>query len=72
MPNFSEDPTSRFLQYYEQYLTAKQEKKPQMVGLALWAEEENFRNGRSRQGSKILPKDFRAIRAQETGRVNIS
>jgi len=29
-------------------------------------------NGRPRQGSKILPKDFRAVRRQETSRANIS
>ena len=34
MSKIPEDPTTRFLQYYGQYLTAKQEKKPQMIWLS--------------------------------------
>jgi hypothetical protein len=34
MSKLPEDPTNRFLQYYGQYLIAKQEKKPQMIWLS--------------------------------------
>ena len=34
MSKIPEDPTSRFLEYYGQYLTAKRQKEPQMIWLS--------------------------------------
>jgi len=34
MSKIPEDPTSRFLEYYGEYLTAKRQKEPQMIWLS--------------------------------------
>jgi hypothetical protein len=67
MSKIPEDPTSPFLEYYGQYFTAKRQKEPHMIWLSAVA----CRRELQKMG-EILPKDFRAIRRQETSRANTS
>jgi hypothetical protein len=72
MQSFPDDPASRFLDYYGQFLIAKRQ-KPQMIWLnALACRKELQKMGDPAKEAKYCQKIFEPFGAEETRRANIS
>ena len=73
MSKIPEDPTSRFLEYYGQYVTAKRQKEAKMIWLsAVRCRRELQKMGDLAKEAKYCQKIFEPFVGQETGRANIS